>query len=720
MKKTAKRLVWTVLSVLMILSVFSCLSLVTFAAQENDLSTANSINFRSFTETYEKSSAKDPSCIIKTFALNFVKGQKVDVQLLTFADQGYTHSIKVLDIPSGLKLSQNGRLTGTVNLDYSNYSPSGSLSFDVRWKGSDVHAYYESVYIYVHKKSDTVKIPTGAATIDYNKAVSVSASNSNPKWYKFRARSYGFWVTSKAVKPVNEYSNAMAYEIYDSQGIPVIADGYGDGADGFSGGGYYFTRGDYYYIKATSSGKLKLNMDSWMPTWTSDIIENEAQDAVKLTRTDYKKTFSGDGTLLWNVYSIKATLNADFKNGFIWTDCGTMRRFASPVNIYMQTTAKSNADMIGYETFKYDPNNAKECEAIGASTKQDTLKKELLKGEKEYRFDTVYYLMPKTGKLTIEESSLLYVPSCYKLDAKQVHIVKRSGHSSTQKVTKATTSKDGKVVYYCNACKADVKTQTIAKVTSFRLTATQYTYDGKAKTPGVVVKDSKGKTLKNGTDYTVKYASGRTNTGKYAVVITLKGNYSGSKTLYFNIVPGVTGNIAVGQTTSLIKISWEAVPGASGYRVYRYDTNTKKYTPLADTKKTSYIINNLKPATVCKIAVKAYKTVGNETLWSESSKAVATATKPDAPTLTATGGTGSAVLKWTKQSGATGYVVYMSQTQDGTYKRIANLKGDSSLTCTKKGLTAGTTYYFKVQAYKIVSDTVIYGLDSAVQSVEVK
>ena len=41
----------------------------------------------------------------------------------------------------------------------------------------------------------------------------------------------------------------------------------------------------------------------------------------------------------------------------------------------------------------------------------------------------------------------------------------------------------------------------------------------------------------NGTDYSVSYASGRTEVGRFEVTISYKGKYEGSKTLYFTIVP---------------------------------------------------------------------------------------------------------------------------------------------------------------------------------------
>ncbi len=126
--------------------------------------------------------------------------------------------------------------------------------------------------------------------------------------------------------------------------------------------------------------------------------------------------------------------------------------------------------------------------------------------------------------------------------------IAKKAHSYKNYVTKATTSKNGSIVNKCSICGAKKSTSTIYKIKSVILTTstgsvfTSTYYNGKVKTPGVTVKDSKGKTLKKGTDYTVSYESGRKNVGRYAVKVTFKGNYSGSQTLYFNIIPkGVTG-----------------------------------------------------------------------------------------------------------------------------------------------------------------------------------
>jgi len=70
-----------------------------------------------------------------------------------------------------------------------------------------------------------------------------------------------------------------------------------------------------------------------------------------------------------------------------------------------------------------------------------------------------------------------------------------------------------------------------------------FTYDGKNKKPTVTVKDSKNIKLKAGTDYTVKYASGRKNVGRYKVTITFKGNHQELRAIRFSTQQAVNSQV---------------------------------------------------------------------------------------------------------------------------------------------------------------------------------
>ena len=93
------------------------------------------------------------------------------------------------------------------------------------------------------------------------------------------------------------------------------------------------------------------------------------------------------------------------------------------------------------------------------------------------------------------------------------------------------------------------------------LSVTSYTYDGKAKTPGVTVKDGT-KTLVNNTDYTVRY-SNNTNVGTATVTVTGKGNYTGSKSTTFRINAKTLPSNPVLSATSYIYDGKAKTPGVT-------------------------------------------------------------------------------------------------------------------------------------------------------------
>ena len=152
-----------------------------------------------------------------------------------------------------------------------------------------------------------------------------------------------------------------------------------------------------------------------------------------------------------------------------------------------------------------------------------------------------------------------------------------------------------------------------AKVSNVKLSSTSYTYNGKTKTPSVTVKDSKGRKLKNGTDYTVKYSSGRKNVGRYAVKVTFKGNYTGSKTVYYYIVPKSTSISRVSALRKGFKLSWKKQKTqTTGYQI-QYSTSKKfkkaKAVNVSKNKTTSKYIKKLSSKKKYYVRVRTYKKV---------------------------------------------------------------------------------------------------------------
>ena len=69
-------------------------------------------------------------------------------------------------------------------------------------------------------------------------------------------------------------------------------------------------------------------------------------------------------------------------------------------------------------------------------------------------------------------------------------------------------------------------------------------------------------------------------------------------------------------------------------------------------------------------------------------------------------GTNKITVIWSAAPGASGYQVYRATSVDGTFSLI---KTTTSLSYANTSLSTGTTYYYKVRAYKMVGRTKVYG-----------
>ncbi len=191
--------------------------------------------------------------------------------------------------------------------------------------------------------------------------------------------------------------------------------------------------------------------------------------------------------------------------------------------------------------------------------------------------------------------------------------IAKIAHTTKQTVTKATPTANGKIVNYCSVCKKTLSTTVIPKASSIKLKATSLTYNGKVRTPKVIVKDRTGKTLVKNTDYNVSYAKGRKYVGKYAVKITFKGKYSGTKTLYFTIKPKATSISSLKAGSKKFTVKWKKqATQTTGYQV-QYSASSKfskaKTVTVGKNTTVSKKISKLSGKKKYYVRVRTYKTV---------------------------------------------------------------------------------------------------------------
>lgn len=170
--------------------------------------------------------------------------------------------------------------------------------------------------------------------------------------------------------------------------------------------------------------------------------------------------------------------------------------------------------------------------------------------------------------------------------------------------------------------------------------------------------------------------------------------------------------------TSSVKLSWKKTKRATGYRLYKYNTKTKKWEKIKTTSKISYTVKNLKAGTTYKFRVRSYTKNGKKTTWGKYYETVKVTTKPaKVKKLTTNFVTVNSVgLSWKKVTGATGYRVYKYNTKT---KKWVKIKTTKSTSYTVNKLKSGSTYKFRVKAYKKLNGKTYWGSASETLTVKV-
>ena len=290
-------------------------------------------------------------------------------------------------------------------------------------------------------------------------------------------------------------------------------------------------------------------------------------------------------------------------------------------------------------------------------------------------------------------------------------VINATGHKSSGWIVDkaASIGVKGSKHKECTVCKKVLETAEIPALSrisiskaSVTLSTSTYAYDGKAKKPGVTVKLN-GKTLKNGTDYTVSY-SNNTKVGTAKVTITGKGNYTGSVSKTFKIknkfkkatVSGISTKAFTGKniTQSItVKYNGKTLKNGTDYTV-SYSNNKKIGT-----------------ATV-KIAGKGSYT-GTITKTFKINPA-----KQEIQKLTAK--SKAFFVDWAQKGSATGYEIQYATNSKFTSAKKVTITNNKTDKTTVSKLSGKKKYYVRVRSYTTVKGTKYYGAWSASKSVTTK
>ena len=185
-------------------------------------------------------------------------------------------------------------------------------------------------------------------------------------------------------------------------------------------------------------------------------------------------------------------------------------------------------------------------------------------------------------------------------------------------------------------------------------------------------------------------------TSAYSAVVTAKTDLPSG-------LPAVPTNLdAEAVNSDEIRLTWDFAEDAVSYYIYRATSATGTYSRIAtNVKITSYTNSGLSADRRYYYKVSAYNNFGgsgNESAKSAYAYATTESEAPDEPEdLDAEALSSSRIeLTWDSVSEADEYYVYRSRTSSGTYTKIETVEDESF---TDTGLTANTTYYYKVKAH---------------------
>jgi hypothetical protein len=218
--------------------------------------------------------------------------------------------------------------------------------------------------------------------------------------------------------------------------------------------------------------------------------------------------------------------------------------------------------------------------------------------------------IPALSRISISKASVTLSTSTYAYDgkAKTPSVTVKVGgktlkkdtdytvsYSNNTKVGTAKVTITGKGNYTGSVSKTYSIKNNFKKATVSGISTKAFT--GKNITQSITVKYN-GKTLKNGTDYTVSYSSNK-NIGTATVKIAGKGSYTGTITKTFKINPAKQEIQKLTAKSKAFFVDWAQKGSATGYEI-QYATNSK----FTSAKKVTITNNKTDTKTITKLSGK--------------------------------------------------------------------------------------------------------------------
>lgn len=217
--------------------------------------------------------------------------------------------------------------------------------------------------------------------------------------------------------------------------------------------------------------------------------------------------------------------------------------------------------------------------------------------------------------------------TCKRCSKTKQESIPKLGHKTEQIIHPGSMDKEGEIFEKCTRCSQQTLLKKIPRIEKFELSDTSYTYNGKTRTPSVLVEDKEGRVL-SASEYKVYYDKGRKNVGEYQVRVALQGIYEGGEILAFTIKPKTTAISKVTAGGKKLTVTWKKQSSqTNGYQIqYSTASNFKnaKTKTISKTSTTSAVLSKLRSGKKYYVRIRTYKTiatpVGSQKLCSSWSK----------------------------------------------------------------------------------------------------
>lgn len=162
-----------------------------------------------------------------------------------------------------------------------------------------------------------------------------------------------------------------------------------------------------------------------------------------------------------------------------------------------------------------------------------------------------------------------------------------------------------------------------------------------------------------------------------------------------------------------VKITWDRVENADGYRLYyaeKAGEPWKYVTQIADGDATSYVHTGRTTGETYTYYMRAYTVEdGVKYFGAYSAGKSGKAVPKQVKIVKAKEGKNQATLSWDKVNGASGYRIYYKNSENGKWHYVTQIGKGSTTAYTHKGIKSGKDYYYTMRAYRTVNGEKVFG-----------